>query len=186
MKVAVRFGLLMFCFFILSACAVRSSVEKVSIEDVKANLKYENIVFRNFTAGPEVPSPEIPLIECKNTAADYLAMKNVFKNIAKERDKTFDGPTLFVDVTLKDLRLVSSAARFWGGALAGRSHMIIVAKLTDSAGSIVAEKELIGAPNAMGSAYSFGNSDRSLPKNMGVLLGDYILANVSKKNAASN
>ena len=55
-------------------------------------------------------------------------------------------------------------------------------KLTDaSSGEIIAERELVGAPSAFGAAWTFGTSDRNLPKNMGILLGNFILANISEK-----
>jgi len=86
-----------------------------------------------------------------------------------------------VDATLTSLRIVGGAGRFWGGALAGRSNMNMTVKLTDANGSVIAEKELIGAPNALASAWSFGGADRSLSQKMGFLLGDFILNNVSEK-----
>lgn len=46
---------------------------------------------------------------------------------------------------------------------------------------MVAERELVGAPNAYGSAYSFGSSDRELPKNMGILVGDFVLVNTGRQ-----
>ena len=59
--------------------------------------------------------------------------------------------------------------------------MKVIAKLMNDNGTLVAEQELFGAPNAYGAARTLGSSDRNLPKNMGILLGDFILANVSKK-----
>ncbi len=54
-------------------------------------------------------------------------------------------------------------------------------KLSDANGTVIATQELIGAPNAYASAWSFGSADRNLPQKMGSLLGDFILANVSEK-----
>jgi hypothetical protein len=177
----IKILLLILCIGILGACAARTQIDRVSVDDVKLNLVYQNVIFRNFTAAPEVKSPELAIMECTNSSIDYLKLKNVFKKIDKGNGKSFSEPTLYVDVVLTDLRIVSGAARFWGGALSGRSHMKMIAKLSNANGNIIAEKELFGAPNAYGSAYSFGSSDRDLPKNMGILLGDFILANVSKK-----
>lgn len=181
MLLKLRLWCLLCIAVFIASCAVRTEVSRVSIEDVKSNLFYKNIVFRNFTALPDVKSPDVALLDCMNSSIDYLTMKNIFKKIEKGSDKSFDEPTMYVDVTLTDLRIVSGAARFWGGVLSGRSHMKILVKLSNAEGTVIAEKELFGAPNAYGSAYSFGNSDRELPKNMGVLLGDFVLANVSRK-----
>jgi hypothetical protein len=175
----IVFLLVIFCFFTLAACAVRTPVQKV--EPVKSSIIYENVVFRSFIAAPNVVSPDAAIVDCTNSMITYLTTKNLFRRVEKGSDKIFDEPTLFVDATLTDLRIVSGAARTWGGVMVGRSHMKILVKLTDAKGTLVAEKELFGAPNAYGSAYSFGSSDRELPKNMGILLGDFILANVSAK-----
>ena len=167
--------------FVLSACAVRTPVETVSPEAAAANRKYENIVFRSVTAAPEVPNPDSAMLDCSQSAMDHLQSKNAYKRVTKKATVSYPEPTLFVDLRLVDLRLVSGAARFWGGALSGRSHMKVMVKLTDVQGRVVAEQELFGAPNAYGSAYSFGSSDRELPKNMGILVGDFVLAHTGRK-----
>jgi hypothetical protein len=167
--------------FAFTACAVKTPVQKVSTEVATANLQYQNIVFRTFTAAPEVQNPDGAMLDCMRSAMDHLQSKNVFKRVEKQATASYAEPTLFVDLRLTDLRLVSGTARFWGGALSGRSYMKVVAKLTDAGGAVVAEQELFGAPNALGSAYSFGGSDRELPKNMGILVGDFVLTNAGRK-----
>lgn len=169
------------CFFSFTACAVRTPVKQASIPEVKEALKYENVIFRVFKATPDVKAPEGPLSECRTSAIDYLEMKSIFNKVEKDSGKSYDGSTMYVDATLTSLRIVSGAGRFWGGALAGRSNMNMNVKLTDANGSVIAEKELIGAPSAFSSAWSFGGTDRSLPQKMGFLLGDFILNNVSGK-----
>jgi hypothetical protein len=108
-------------------------------------------------------------------------LKNVYKRVEKQATASYPEPTLFVDLRLTAFRMVSGTARFWGGALSGRSHMKVMVKLTDAQGAVVAEQELFGAPNAYGSAYSLGSSDRELPKNMGILVGDFVLATTGRK-----
>lgn len=165
----------------LTACAVRTPVQNVSTEAVAANLQYQNVVFRTFTAAPEVQNPDGAILDCMRSAMDHLQVKHVFKRVERQATASYAEPTLFVDLRLTDLRLVSGAARFWGGVMSGRSHMKVAVKLTDASGAMVAEQELFGAPNAYGSAYSLGSSDRELPKNMGILVGDFVLANAGKK-----
>jgi hypothetical protein len=177
----IIFPLSVLFIFALTACAVRTPVKQVSISEVKQNLKYENIIFGDFTVAPGVKSPEGPLIECRRSAIGYLEMKNIFKRVEKDSGQSYDEPTLFVNAILTNLRIVSGAGRFWGGAFAGRSNMNISVKLTDANGLLIAEKELIGAPSAFSSTWSFGGADSGLPQKMGFLLGDFILANVSRK-----
>lgn len=179
--IKIIFPFTIFCIFAIFACAAKTPVKKVVMEDIKSNLIFENVVFRSFIAAPNIVSPDAAIIECTNSSINYLTMKNLFKKIEKGNGKSFKEPTLFVDVTLTALRIVSTGARFWGSFFSGRSHMKILVKLTDDKGVLVAEQELLGAPNAYGAAWSIGSTDRNLPTNMGILLGDFILANVSKK-----
>ena len=165
--------------FVMTACAVRTQVEQVSVDQVRQTLKYQNIVFRNFTANPDVKAPEGPLMECRTSDINYLELKSLFKAVEKDSGKSYDEPTLYVDVNVTSLRIVSGAARFWGGAFAGRSNMNIDVKLIDADGNLVVEKELKGAPNAFASTWSFSRTDHSLPQKMGFLLGDFIIAHVS-------
>lgn len=185
--------LLLFGIPILTACAVRTPVPQVSLSDVAQNLKYKNVIFKKFTVDPNcdanVPTAG-PLLECKSSVIAYLNEKDIFTRVEKVETKQsgegyenpYDEPTLFVDANLTFCRIVSGAARFWGGVMVGRSTMIMTVKLTDaSTGSLVVEQELVGAPNAYSSAWSFGSTDRSLPTKMGYLLGDFILTNVSDR-----
>jgi hypothetical protein len=185
--------------FAFTACARRSAVQKPAPAPAAAtapaaapapkpapapaaaNVRYENVVFRPFTAAPAVQNPDAAMQDCMRSAMDQLQRKNVFKLVEKQGTASYTEPTLFVDLQLTDLRLVSGAARFWTGAMAGRSYMKIMAKLTDAGGAVVAEQELFGAPNAIGSAYSFGGSDRELPSNMGKLVSEFVLANAGGK-----
>lgn len=169
------------CFLFLFACAHRTVVEQVSMDELRGNLKYENIIFEEFKATQNVVSPEAALAQSQASAISYLKGKNIFNIVEKKNDKTYDRSTLLVEATLTDLRIVSGSARFWGGAFAGRSHMKMDVKLIDANnGSLVVEKELVGIPGSLGGAWSIGASDRGLPANMGKLLGNFILANVSK------
>ena len=186
------FSVLLSGIFSLTACAVRTPVNQVSVAEVMKNLKYYNIVFKDTTLAPNIesniPTP-IPIYECESTAMNYLNSKGVFERVIKanqvdlnEKQNPYDKPTLFVESELTFLRIVSTAARFWGGVLVGRSAMKINIKLRDaSTGEIVVAQELVGAPNAYSSAWSVGSADQTLPVKMGYLLGDFILANVSGK-----
>ncbi len=171
-----------FCLLAVSmifACAARTPVQQVAIADLQGNLKYENIVFKKFDAAPHVPNPAQSIVLCKNTAISHLKAKNLFKRVEDNTDNEYDGPVLIVEATITDLRIVSGKARFWGGVLAGRSHIKLSVTLMDaSTGEVVERKELMGAPNSLGSVYSFGASDRGLSQTMGVLLGDYVLTKV--------
>ena len=85
------------------------------------------------------------------------------------------GKSIFVDMKVVDMRIASAQARFWGGAFAGNSYMDVLLELRDAdSARIVHKKVLSTMNNAMGAAWTFGASDRSLPSDLGTLMGEYI------------
>jgi len=74
-----------------------------------------------------------------------------------------------------DLRITSSADRLWVGAFAGNSFMDVLFELRDAdTEEVVYQKVLSTFNNAFGAAWSSGASDRSLPSDLGTLMGEYI------------
>ncbi len=180
------------CFvFVLTSCAVRTPIKQISLSEVAQNLKYQNIILKDMALSSQIQNnvpPQIPIMQCEETAILSLKSKNIFKRVEKFKEgvkekidgNPYEEPSLIVESELTFLRIVSTSARLWGGVFTGRSTMKIKVYLKDASdGKIIAQEELVGAPNAYGSAYSFGGSDRTLPQNMGYLLADYILANVA-------
>ena len=180
-KVSV-FRLVLMSVLVLSACAVKTEVKKTSVSDLRGNLRYENIIFKEFCTTSNTESYSSQLTECQASAISYLQEKDLFKRVEMDSGSSYEEPCLFVEVTLTGCKIVSTKRRVFTGAFSGRSYMTMEVKLIDSLnGMLVAEKQLKGAPSAMGSAWSFGKSDRALPEKMGVLLGDFILSNVAEQ-----
>jgi hypothetical protein len=179
---------LFLCIISLSGCASRTPIEPVTEKPIdRETLKYQNVLFREFKAAPQVKSPSTAIQQCRDSAISHLKRKNLFKRVEASGKAPGEGKTLFVDATITSLRIVSGGARFWAGAMAGRSHMKIQVRLIDGeSDSLVAEKELFGAPSAMGGAWSVGGTDKALPGRMGIFLGDYVLSNVHWAGALTN
>lgn len=99
--------------------------------------------------------------------------------------KVIDGnapAALKVTGKVMSMRITSSAARIWGGALAGSSFMEIYVKATDGrTGKVVAEKIIATNNNAMGAAWSGGGSDKSMPMDMAQIIGAYLCAVIPAK-----
>jgi len=167
---------------LLPACAKRTEVKKVSLPELKENLKYENVVFKEFDTTADISSNPNALEQCQASALQYLDETGIFKRVEKESSPSYEEPCVIVEATLTDLKIVSTKRRIFTGIFAGRSYMKMKVRLIDSAtGSVIATKELEGSPASMGSAWSFGKSDRALPGKMGVLLGEFILSNVGEQ-----
>ncbi|MCI0587007.1 MAG: DUF4410 domain-containing protein [Planctomycetes bacterium] len=166
---------------LFAGCAVRTPVPQVDVNALRGNLAFEEVWFRDFTSAPDIPNATSALGLCEGSCRAHLASQGLFRQVARHPGSSSAGGAV-VDVHLQALRIVGGAARFWGGALAGRSHMKVHAKLTDSAtGGVIAEEDLMGAPNVYGSAYSGGAADRALPEAMGRLLGDWILSHAGRR-----
>lgn len=166
----------------IAGCAVRTEIQKTDVETLKGNLRFENVFFKEFTKSATAEPPVGTLAVCQESGIAYLKEKGVFRQADRYREGISPISTALVEAELLEIRIVSTTARFWGGALAGRSHMKMDVRLIDAAsGETIARQELMGAPDAMGAAWSFGSTDQKLPAAMGGLIGDFVLANARKK-----
>ena len=140
--------------------------------------RYSKLVFQEFTADSQI-STDYPtaLSECESAAMAAVISKNLFGAVEKERDGVKYNNALLVKGSVVNMRIVSGAARFWVGAMAGSSDMSVKLTFTDAVtGKVVREKLLSSANNPWGGAWTFGSSDRSLPADMGRIIGEYIAA----------
>lgn len=119
--------------------------------------------------------------EYRSSLMTDLREKKRFKEVLADESNAGQGG-LIVKSKVTSLRIVSGAARFWGGAFAGSSDMSIEVKLVDSkTGNVLREKVLSSANNPYAAAWVFGSSDRSLPYDMGKIVSAYILTVVPEK-----
>ena len=140
--------------------------------------RYSKLVFQGLTADSQI-SADYPmaLSECESSAIAAVISKNLFDAVEKEKEGVKYNDALLVKGSVVNMRIVSGAARFWVGAMAGSSDMSARFTFTDAAtGTVVREKLLSTANNPWGAAWTFGDSDRSLPADMGRIVGEYIAA----------
>ena len=122
------------------------------------------------------------LNKCQHAAIWTLQDKKTYQSVDRyQASNTTPKDALIVKVTVTEMRLVSGAARFWGGALAGSSHMNMNIDFIDAVtNAVVREKDISSSNNALGAAWSHGSSDKSLPDDMGTILGEYINSIIPK------
>lgn len=142
--------------------------------------RYANVVFYDVETTPQIKSDYPGAMEqLQVSAISTLMTQNVYDRVERKGGAEYQGPTLYVKVTVPDLRIVGSAARMWGGAFAGSSSMSLDVQLIDGAtGDVVREKRLESANNAFAASWTGGASDQTLPSDMGKILAEYILATV--------
>ena len=86
--------------------------------------------------------------------------------------------TLKIQPLIRHVKFVSGKARFWGGAFAGGTAVLMTVELRDAAtGEVIAEPEFYQHANAMGAAYSFGGTDKAMLGRTAELMANYLKAN---------
>jgi hypothetical protein len=138
--------------------------------------KYDKIVFQKFEFDPTIEA-DYPgaVAECEKSALEAVIATKIFASAAKETAGEKSAGTLLAKAKVTNLRMVSPAARMWGGGFAGSSEMSLQLKLTDaSTGALVKEKELSTNNNPWAAAWTWGNSDRSLPTDLGRMVAEYL------------
>lgn len=168
----------------LTACAGRqtqpetaAAQEATAPEVVPLAKSYSKVLFYSFSSTPDI-AKDYPsaAADVQHSAMTALSMKNKFKQVGVAKGKT-DARSLLLKVKVTELRIVSSAARIWGGVFAGSSNVNLDVQLIDGAtGKTVRQEQLSSANNAWAASYSGGSTDQSLLGDMGKILADYIVA----------
>ena len=88
------------------------------------------------------------------------------------------GKTLIIEPKIAQLRFVGGTARFWGGALAGNSRILLSVKLIDKeTGTVIANPVFYQRANGYAGAWSFGAHDRSMLSRVVTKMIEYLEAN---------
>ncbi|TQM17796.1 uncharacterized protein DUF4410 [Pseudoxanthomonas sp. 3HH-4] len=86
--------------------------------------------------------------------------------------------TLVIEPRIEKIRFISGGARFWAGAFAGSSRILVKVKLTDQAtGALIAEPEFYQHAKGMAGAWTFGAADNSMLVRSASLALDYLKEN---------
>jgi Domain of unknown function (DUF4410) len=181
--------ILVVALFLITACAGQQAKPTSQAETKSANGQvanhqeppldrhYSNIVVADFTATPQVMKdyPEALNESLKNLVWS-LENNKAFKSVGRQKPgMKYPHACLLVQANVSDMRVVSNAARIWGGAFAGSSYMEIDVKLIDAATrTVVRKKHLSSSNNAWAASWVGGSSDRSMPSDMGKIIAAYI------------
>jgi hypothetical protein len=155
-------------------------IELASMEEMTtgAPLKtaYSNVVLGTFKSSEQIHADYPEAVEdCEKHILSQLKSKNVYAHVTTSEAKRFSGKTVVVDFEVLDMRITSSSARMWGGVFAGKSYMEVQVKIQSvDRKELLHEKILTTSNNAWAAAYSGGSSDRNLPADLGMLIGEYL------------
>lgn len=89
--------------------------------------------------------------------------------------------TLKIEPKMSHVRFISGGKRFFAGGLAGKSWVYVTAKLTDAqTGAVVGEPGFYQQANALGAAWTFGTTDKTMLIRIASMLRGYLQQNYDK------
>ncbi|MBI5064149.1 MAG: DUF4410 domain-containing protein [Desulfatitalea sp.] len=148
-----------------------------SVQQAKPlDARFSNILVKELKTTDAIKKdyPEA-LADLETSLIAHLRSKKAYARVAHSSDDAPLKKSLFVNLTIAEMRIPSSGARFWGGPFAGSSFMNIELELVDGASGKTLRREAISSSNSsMAASWNFGASDRSLPSDMGVIAAEYI------------
>lgn len=94
-----------------------------------------------------------------------------------------DAPrTLKIEPKMTHVRFISGGKRFFAGGFAGKSWVYVTAKLTDArTGAVVGEPGFYQQANALGAAWTFGTTDKTMLIRISSMLRAYLQENYDKR-----
>ena len=172
-------GFLLVLFLLVSCGGKKGQPEEQGAAPLqKLDRKYDTLLFAPFTATPAI-AKDYPAAaaELQHSAMTALQMGNEFKKVGTVAEEVpAGGKTLLVKANIVDIRIVSGAARFWGGAMAGRSGVEFDLQLIDRAtDKVVREDKLSSWNNPFGAVWTRGSTDNSLMSDMGKITAQYLV-----------
>jgi len=88
------------------------------------------------------------------------------------------GSTLVISAEIKEIKFIGGAARFWVGAMAGSSAVLMeVTYMDKESGTVVARAEFYDRASAYAGAYNMGTTDNLMLNNVVTQIINYTGAN---------
>ncbi len=89
-----------------------------------------------------------------------------------------DGRTLEIEPKIEEIKFVSGGVRFWAGAFAGSSAVVMQVNFNDAdTGNTIAAPTFYQHASAMAGAWSFGGADNAMLYRIANIINDYVVRN---------
>ena len=173
--------------FLIVACGGGQTTKTDTTQpltETQLNKKYTTVRLQDTEIDPKVAADyPAAVTDYENSLLSELRLKNRFREVDKQAQPVKSKlSALYIKSKITSLRIVSGSTRFWFGAAAGTSDMIVEIKLIDSkTGNVLREKTLSTANNPFGAVFAAGSSDKSLPVDMGKIVAMYVLTIMPEK-----
>ncbi|MBI4682722.1 MAG: hypothetical protein HY757_06440 [Nitrospirae bacterium] len=180
-KKATPFLAVMFVLAMIftQGCATKMSKPSSAPQPAKVKFSEFNAVeMKHIEISPEYASSDANQKAAKkiNEHLDNK-MRMVFSGLNNGKEQSA-GRTLLIEPYIKEIKFISGGARFWVGAMAGSSAVLMKVTFTDKAtGEVIAEPEFYRDANAMGGAYSMGSTDNLMLELVAQDVANYSISN---------
>jgi hypothetical protein len=182
MNVLVRSALCL-CLLLSAASALAKDEIRPSVER-NAPPKVQLDHYARFELKPAVLAPAYAEHEA-NKKALLSVQENIDQRLgawAAQRNaepaKNAAASTLTIEPVIEKVRFISGGKRFFAGAFAGSSQILMKLRLTDAAsGEVIAEPEFYQHARGMAGAWSMGGADNAMLARVASLAQDYVAAN---------
>jgi len=118
-----------------------------------------------------------------NLAAQESVQTHINSNVLPKLEawNKNSGKTLIVEPNIAQIRFVSGNARFWGGALAGNSRILLSIKFIEKeTGKLIANPVFYQRANGYAAAWSFGAHDKSMLSRVVTKMHEYLNVNYTQ------
>ena len=156
-------------FLLMTGCATHISKPAKEIMPTKVRFgEFKNVEMKSVGISEEFASAAANQKALKKIDEIlFRDMKMIFPSLKRvEGGKDFSstcGRTLQITPFVKEIKFIGGAARFWVGAMAGSSAVLMQATYRDSStGEIIADPEFFRKAGAYSGAWSIGAADNKM------------------------
>jgi hypothetical protein len=160
---------------LLSACT--TEIKATSTQNPPPSEPFKN--FGQFKLHPVAPNPADEKDDANQRATQKIdeELQSTLGAQLLRWDKG-EGRTLEIEPRVEEIKFVSGGARFWAGAFAGSSAVVMQVNFKDAdTGNTIAAPTFYQHANAMGGAWSIGGTDNAMLYRIAEIINDYVVRN---------
>ncbi len=127
---------------------------------------FDTVEFEKVSIAPKFAKSDANQKAAKKINEELMAsLNNVFPGmtVADPAAKPTKGKMLVIRPVIKEIKFIGGGARFWLGAMAGSSAVLMQVSFVDKeTGAVLANPEFYRAASAMGGGWSIGGTDNMM------------------------
>ncbi len=160
---------------LLSACT--TEIKATSTQNPPPSEPFKN--FGQFKLHPVAPNPADEKDDANQRATQKIdeELQSTLGAQLLRWDKG-EGRTLEIEPRVEEIKFVSGGKRFWAGAFAGSSAVVMQVNFKDAdTGNTIAAPTFYQHASAMSGAFSIGGADNAMLYRIAEIINDYVVRN---------